>query len=112
MRKTLITFIIICIVSCQIDEPFVKTSTMLFDNDQYKVMDGENVEFMLPNDGIYFFTMRDVNLDEPFSREKFNGIKGINSKKFFTKIINEKQVHLTLDDSDGLVINKVTIILN
>ena len=84
----------------------------IFTTTESRVIDGQTIYFDLPSDGIYTLTYIDVETGQVISREKFNGKKGENIKKIYTKSIISKYLYLTLTSEDKTQISKTKLILN
>ena len=84
----------------------------IFTATESRVIDGQTIYFDLPSDGIYTLTYIDVETGQVISREKFNGKKGENIKKIYTKSIMSKYLYLILASEDNDQISKTKLTLN
>jgi hypothetical protein len=84
----------------------------IFTATESRVIDGQTIYFDLPSDGIYTLTYIDVETGQVISREKFNGKKGENIKKIYTKSIISKYLYLILASEDNAQISKTKLTLN
>ena len=84
----------------------------IFTATESRVIDGQTIYFDLPSDGIYTLTYIDVETGQVISREKFNGKKGENIKKIYTKSIISKYLYLILASENNAQISKTKLTLN
>lgn len=89
-------------------EPVVKD---IFSVSKSSVTNAQTFNFTLPGEGFYTLTLIDTLTNQVVSREKIQGIKGLNSMNIYTKTIQSKYLHLVLSDADNNQIGKTTIII-
>jgi len=113
MKKILFVFIVLL---CGCTKPELPTPEppveKIFTTTESRVIDGQTIYFDLPSDGIYTLTYIDVETGQVISREKFNGKKGENIKKIYTKSIISKYLYLILASEDNAQISKTKLTLN
>lgn len=100
-------------ISCHQEniEPLPNISTDIFLQKENVVSDGFELNINLPNDGIYFICMIDIETKQVLSKEKIIGNKGINKLNIYTKSIESRYLYLVLIDNNRTELNKTTLIL-
>jgi hypothetical protein len=83
----------------------------IFTLTQSNVIDGKEIVFNVPADGIYILTLIDTRNDNVVTREKFKGTSGLNKKSIYTKSLTSKSFYLLLEDGNRFQIGKTLIIL-
>jgi hypothetical protein len=113
MRKILFIFLVLLWGCTKPELPTPEPPVeKIFTATESRVIDGQTIYFDLPSDGIYTLTYIDVETGQVISREKFNGKKGENIKKIYTKSIISKYLYLILASEDNAQISKTKLTLN
>jgi hypothetical protein len=113
MKKTLFVFMVLLWGCTKPELPTPEPPVeKIFTATESRVIDGQTIYFDLPSDGIYTLTYIDVETGQVISREKFNGKKGENIKKIYTKSIISKYLYLILASEDNAQISKTKLTLN
>ena len=94
----------------ELPTPQVLSKDKIFSVTESSVTDGQTIFFDLPLDGVYMLTLIDKENEQVVGRERFNGKKGENIKKIYTKNISGKYLYLLLEDNDKRELGKTTII--
>ena len=115
--KRVIIIILCCvgiIISCS--TPEVPTPTLpiekIFNVSESNVTNAQSIHFGLPSAGVYTLTLIDKDNGQVISRERFNGQRGENIKKIYTKSVQSRYLYLLLEDVTKKEIGKTTIIIN
>ena len=113
MKKILFVFVVLLWGCTKPELPTPEPPVeKIFTATESRVIDGQTIYFDLPSDGIYTLTYIDVETGQVISREKFNGKKGENMKKIYTKSIISKYLYLILASEDNAQISKTKLTLN
>ena len=111
--KIIIWCCVIFIISCtkpELPEPTPPTNQKIFSVNESKVINGQDIYFDLPSDGIYTLTLIDKESGQVIGRERFNGKLGENIKKIYTNSLQSQYLYLLLEDVTKKEIGKTTII--
>lgn len=111
--KIVILCCIVGIISCkkiEIIPTQPPTTQNIFNVSESKVVDGQDIYFNLPTNGLYTLTLIDKETNQVISRERFNGKIGENIKKIYTNSIQFQYLYLLLEDVTKTEIGKTTII--
>lgn len=116
MKKFIIILLVIAFFSgCtkyeiepMVTKPVVKD---IFSVSQSNVTDGQPFEFFLPSTEFYTLTLVDTLTNQVISKEKIQGVAGLNSANIYTKTIQSKYLYLILLDANSNQIAKTTIII-
>lgn len=115
MKKLLIPFLFVFLVSCVKDdfepEPIKKLDVDVFTLTDVKISDGDEVMFFLPSDSVYVLRLIDKETNQTISKEKIQGKLGQNKVKIYTKSVQSKYLFLVLEGTNKNQINKTTIIV-
>ena len=110
--KIILCFIIF-VISCKKTEISTSHAEIdIFQNQTVTVTDGQSIQFNLKTTGKYTLNLYDSTINEIVSKEKFNGIAGINNKTIHTSTFTQKSLYLYLTDSVGNQIGKTKITIN
>jgi hypothetical protein len=111
--KKIILISLILLVGCskpELPEPTPPINQKIFSVNETKVINGQDIYFDLPSDGIYTLTLIDKESGQIVSRERFNGKLGENIKKIYTNSLESQYLYLLLEDVTKTEIGKTTII--
>jgi hypothetical protein len=102
------------VVSCtepELPTPPSPTTERIFSVKESSVVDGQDIYFDLPSEGLYTLTLIDKESGQVISRERFNGKSGKNIKNIYTKTIESRYLYLVLVDNNRVELNRTTLIL-
>lgn len=113
MKKLIFLFTLL-LTSCitEVIEPIPQpTIEKIFSLKESRVVDGQDIYFDLPSEGLYTLTLIDKESGQVISRERFNGKGGENIKNIYTKSIDSRYLYLVLNDNNKVELNRTTLIL-
>ena len=108
--------LLVCIgvvVSCaepELPTPPLPTTEKIFNVKESSVVDGQDIYFDLPSNGVYTLTLIDKESGQVISRERFKWTSGENIKKIYTNSLQKRYLYLLLEDVTRKEIGKTTII--
>lgn len=109
--KKFIVILFLILVSCQKDYIDETTIPSFFDKDNQELSTNQNINFTLPNDGIYFLLF--VDLQGNFiARERFTGTEGLNTRTIYVGLLEQDEVYLMLYNSNDNKLQEVKLKLN
>ena len=109
--KKFIVILSFLLISCQKDYIDETTIPSFFDKDNQELSTNQNINFILPNDGIYFLLF--VDLQGNFiARERFNGTEGLNTRTIYVGLLEQDEVYLMLYNSNDNKLQEVKLKLN
>lgn len=111
--KKLIIILTFFMCSCYQEtiEPLPDITTDIFSQKENIINDGIELNINLPADGVYFVSMVDLETNQLVSKEKLNGIKGLNKLNIYTKSISSRYLYLVLQDENKNELNKTKLVL-
>ena len=113
MKKIFIILSLILVACKKIDTPIITpVNKDIFSTSRSSVTNGQEINFVLKNAGIYTLTMIDSAQNQVITRERFIGKIGENKLKIYTRSIDIKYLYLILEDANKVQINKTSIIIN
>ena len=109
--KIIIWCIGVFIISCTKTElPTTPPIQNIFSSNESTVVDGQDIYFDLPSNGVYTLTLIDKESGQVVARERFVGTVGENIKKIYTNSLQSQYLYLLLEDVIKAEIGKTTII--
>lgn len=98
--KRILIFIFLILTSCQRDdlldiEPVAKES-MIFDEIESLIQDGEIIQFNTTTSGLHTLVIINPTTNSVVSKENFISIEGINQRSIFTKVLPKQKLKLVL----------------
>jgi hypothetical protein len=111
--KIILLLCIGVVVSCaepELPTPPLPTTEKIFNVKESSVVDGQDIYFDLPSNGVYTLTLIDKESGQVISRERFKGTSGENIKKIYTNSLQKRYLYLLLEDVTRKEIGKTTII--
>ncbi len=113
MKKLIFVFIL-ALTSCvtEVIDPAPPPDTIknIFSLKENIVINGQDIHFDLPLEGVYTLTLIDKESGQVVSREKFKGVSGQNVKKIYTNSLEKRYLYLLLEDVTKTQIGKTLII--
>ena len=107
--KKYIVILFLFMLSCQKDYvEDINSVPMFFDKNTQEVSGDVSIDFVLPNNGIHFLLLVDIN-GRLLAREKFSGVEGINSRKLFVDLLEQEEVYLMLYNGNENKLKEVLI---
>jgi hypothetical protein len=112
MKNIFYLLLLFFILGCSKDEVEIlepePTIEYIFLSEQTILTQNQTINFELPLNGIYFLIIKDINV---ISKEKFNGIKGVNSRLLYTKVLPKGKLKLILQNESKEQLHKTLIIV-
>jgi hypothetical protein len=111
--KKILFILLVSLVACKkvLVAPVQVKVSNVFDAPQNTIINGQEIQFDLINNGVYTLTIGDSVTNQVLTRERFNGQIGINKKKIYTKSLSVKYLYLLLEDASKNKIGKTIIIV-
>ena len=103
---------LLLLTSCvqEVVEPIPAPTANIFSQKENRILDGDEVTFILESEGTYFLSLVDVETNQVISKEKISAIKGTNKKNIYTKSIQSRYLYLVLYDIDRKEINRTKLV--
>ena len=111
--KLIIWCCVVFMISCtkpELPTPTPPVVQKIFSVKESKVVDGQDIHFDLPSNGLYTLTLIDKESGQVIGRERFIGKMGENIKKIYTNSLQSQYLYLLLEDVTKKEIGKTTII--
>lgn len=112
--KIILWCCIVFIISCSEPElptpPPTSVVESIFTQKENRVINGQNINFDLPSDGVYTLSLIDKDSEQVISRERFTGKSGKIVKRIYTKSIESRYLYLLLEDVTKTEIGKTIVI--
>ena len=107
-----ILVLLLLLTSCvqEVVEPLPVPTTNIFSQKENRIVDGDEVTFILELEGTYFLSLVDIETNQVVAKEKISAIKGINKKNIYTKSIQSRYLYLVLSDIDRKEINRTKLV--
>ena len=102
------------VVSCtepELPTPPSPTTERIFSVKESSVVDGQDIYFDLPSEGLYTLTLIDKESGQVIGRDIFIGQSGENIKKIYTKSLQSRYLYLLLEDVTKKELGKTLIII-
>ena len=110
--KKYIVILFLFLYSCQKDYmEDMPTVPMFFDKGTQEVIGDVVIDFILPNDGIYFLLLVDTD-GKLIAREKFIGVEGVNTRMLYTDLLEQQEIYLMLYNGNQNKLKEVLIKLS
>ena len=110
--KKYIIILFLLLYSCQKDYiEDISSAPLFFDKNTQEITDDVYIDFILPNDGIYFLLLVDTD-GKLIAREKFIGVEGVNTRMLYTDLLEQQEIYLMLYNGNQNKLNEVLIKLS
>ena len=107
--KKYIIILFLLLYSCQKDYiEDISSTPLFFDKNTQEVIDDVTIDFILPEDGIHYLLLVDIN-GRLLARERFTGVEGINSRKLYVGILEQEEIYLMLYNRNNNKLKEVLI---